>query len=164
MWLTAFETPDAFPPTELYLLQRVTIGERHDHAWAHRAHAIPLGYQDYEDIIVGSRHHGFDIWSPTTWPLHIYICTVPEIPPRPRRVLGRRGHHCSLGIASRDAGESTERSLLVRISRSAPTRYSAFGAIACHRRSARPVAISCRGLWRADAPRGSGRPRPGLRP
>ncbi len=122
MWLTAFETPDAFPPTELYLLQRVTIGERHDHAWAHRAHAIPLGYQDYEDIIVGSRHHGFDIWSPTTWPLHIYICTVPEIPPRPRRVLGRRGHHCSLGIASRDAGESTERSLLVRISRSAPTR------------------------------------------
>jgi hypothetical protein len=77
MWLTSFDPEGVWPPTRVTLLRRVQIGNRRDHAWAGLDPPIPLGQgPDVAMVILGARHQGFDIWAPTSWPIHVFICTV----------------------------------------------------------------------------------------
>jgi hypothetical protein len=44
----------------------------------HLAQTIRLGNYDVEDVILGARHQGNNVWAPTSWPVHVYVCTVPS--------------------------------------------------------------------------------------
>jgi hypothetical protein len=78
VWLTQYDVQEPGPPIEIGLERRVTIGERKDHAWAHLSSPLRLAGTDVVHVIVGARHSGDDVWSPTRWPVHVYVCTVPE--------------------------------------------------------------------------------------
>ena len=86
MWLTSFDPNRGWPPTSVTLLGRVQIGNRTDHAWARLSPPVPLSphrWTQTDHVILGARHQGFDVWSPTTWPLHVFISTVsPELADR----------------------------------------------------------------------------------
>jgi hypothetical protein len=86
MWLTSFDPNGGWPPTEVTLLRRVQIGDRTDHAWARLSPPVPLSphsWSETDHVILGARHQGFDVWSPTTWPMHVFISTVsPELADR----------------------------------------------------------------------------------
>ncbi len=80
VWLTSFDPNGGWPPTEVTLLRRVQIGDRTDHAWAQLSPAIPVSSHPSTEVdhaILGARHQGIDVWSPTTWPIHVFICTIP---------------------------------------------------------------------------------------
>lgn len=74
-WLTQYDVERSWDPVAVHFLNAVSIGDRSDFRWAE---VRPRVLDHRRLVLLGVRHQGESLDTPTRWPVHVYVCTVTE--------------------------------------------------------------------------------------